>query len=114
MTREDRWRRSFEGFDFRYAFFGAEEYRIWIEEAGLIPRRVELIQKEMVQPGPEAFAGWIETTWHPYLERVPESRQRDFVSEIVARYLRLHPLDGEGRVHVGMVRLEAVAEKSRS
>ncbi|MDF0591909.1 class I SAM-dependent methyltransferase [Candidatus Methanocrinis natronophilus] len=111
MIKEDSWRRSFEGFDFRYAFFGAEEYRIWIEEAGLDPKRVELIQKDMVQPGAEAFAGWIDSTWLAYLERVPEGRRREFVSEVVGRYLRLHPPDGEGRVHVGMVRLEAVAEK---
>ncbi|MDF0594118.1 methyltransferase domain-containing protein [Methanotrichaceae archaeon M04Ac] len=111
IIKEDSWRRSFEGFDFRYAFFGPEEYRIWIEEAGLVPLRVELIQKDMVQPGPAGFAGWIESTWLPYLERVPEDRRREFISEIVGRYLRLHPPDGEGRVHVGMVRLEAVAER---
>jgi trans-aconitate methyltransferase len=113
MIKEDGWRRSFEGFDFLYAFFGAEEYRIWIEEAGLVPKRVELIQKDMIQPGPEAFAGWIESTWLPYLERVPEDRLREFISEVVERYLRLRPPDGEGRVHVGMVRLEAVAERPR-
>ncbi|UEC43677.1 MAG: putative Methyltransferase [Methanothrix sp.] len=113
MIKEDGWRRSFEGFDFLYAFFGAEEYRIWIEEAGLVPKRVELIQKDMIQPGPEAFAGWIESTWLPYLERVPEDRLREFISEVVERYLRLRPPDGEGRVHFGMVRLEAVAERPR-
>lgn len=111
MIAEDRWRRSFEGFDFRYAFFGPEEYRIWIEEAGLDPKRVELIPKDMVQPGPAGLAGWIESTWLPYLERVPEDRRREFISEVVGRYLRLHPPDGEGKVHVGMVRLEAVAER---
>jgi len=114
MIREERWHRYFEGFDFRYGFFGAEEYRGWLVESGLIPRRVELIPKEMVQPGPEEFRGWIETTWLPYTERVPEDLRRDFVSEIVDRYLRDHPLDGKGRVHVGMVRLEVVAEKPRS
>lgn len=113
MIAEDSWRRSFEVFDFRYAFFGPEEYRIWIEDAGLVPQRVELIQKDMVQPGPEAFAGWIESTWLPYLERVPEDRRREFISEVVGRYLRFHPPDGEGRVHVGMVRLEVAAERSR-
>jgi len=114
MTGEERWRSYFEGFDFRYAFFGPEEYRAWLEEAGLLPQRVELIPKEMIQPNPEAFASWIETTWHPYLERVPEGLRRDFISEIVDRYLSEHPLDDEGRVHVGMVRLEVVAEKGRS
>ncbi len=114
MIAEDGWRSFFEGFDFRYGFFGAEEYRGWLAESGLIPRRVELIAKDMVQPGPEEFRAWIETTWLPYTERVPEELRGDFVSEIVARYLRDHPLDGEGRVHVGMVRLEVVAEKPRS
>ena len=111
LIAEDRWRRYFEVFDFRYAFFGPEEYRIWIEEVGLYPKRVELIPKDMVQPGAQDFAGWIESTWLPYLERVPEDRRREFISEVVGRYLRLHPPDGEGRVHVGMVRLEAVAER---
>jgi trans-aconitate 2-methyltransferase len=114
MTGEDRWQSYFEGFDFRYGFFGPEEYRIWLEEAGLSPLRVELIPKEMVQPSPEALAGWIETTWHPYLERVPEKLRRDFISEIVDRYLRDHPLDAEGRVHVGMMRLEVAAKKGPS
>ncbi|KUK44115.1 MAG: methyltransferase domain-containing protein [Methanothrix sp.] len=114
MTGEERWRSCFEGFDFQYGFFGPDEYRVWLKEAGLSPLRAELIPKEMVQSNPAAFAGWIETTWHPYLERVPEDRRRDFVSEIVDRYLREHPLDAEGRVHVGMTRLEVVAEKGRS
>jgi trans-aconitate methyltransferase len=114
MTGEERWRSYFEGFDFRYAFFGPEEYRAWLEEAGLSPLRVELIPKEMVQPSPAGFVGWIETTWHPYLERIPEDLRCDFISEIVDRYLSEHPLDDEGRVHVGMVRLEVVAKKGRS
>jgi len=114
MTGEERWRPYFEGFDFRYGFFGPEEYRACLEEAGLLPQRVELIPKDMIQTSPAAFAGWIETTWHPYLERVPEGLRSDFISEIVDRYLSEHPLDDEGRVHVGMVRLEVVAEKGRS
>lgn len=114
MTREDRWRSCFEAFDFRYGFFGPEEYRAWLEEAGLLPRRIELIPKDMVQKDSKAFAGWIETTWHPYLERVPEDLRREFISEIVDRYLSEHPIDAERRVHVGMMRLEVVAEKGSS
>jgi len=114
MTSEERWRRYFNGFDFRYGFFGPEEYRIWLERSSLVPLRVELIPKDMIQPSPEAFASWIETTWLPYLERVPEDLRRDFVLEIVNRYIREHPLDGEGRVHVQMMRLEVEAEKAQS
>ena len=114
MTGEDRWRSYFGGFDFRYGFFGPEEYRAWLEEAGLMPQRVELIPKDMVQKDSKAFAGWIETTWHPYLERVPEELRREFIAEIVDRYLQQHPADDGGRVHVGMMRLEVVAEKGQS
>jgi|WetSurMetagenome_2_1015567.scaffolds.fasta_scaffold198558_2 hypothetical protein len=34
-----------------------------------------------------------------------------FYLQVVDRYIRVHPLDDEGNVHVGMVRLEVEAEK---
>lgn len=36
----------------------------------------------------------------------------DFISEVIDRYIQEHPLDDEGNVHVGMVRLEVEAEKN--
>jgi len=113
IISEERWCPYFQDFDFRYGFFGPEEYRIWLAQSGLQSLWVDLIPKDMIQQSPEAFAGWIETTWLPYLERVPEDFRREFVSEIVDRYIQDHPLDGEERVHVKMMRLEVVAEKVR-
>ena len=108
---EDRWAGYFKNFTFPYGFFGTEEYERWLNKAGLRAVRVELIPKEMVQSGIEGLASWVESTWLPYIERVPEGFQHDFINEISQGYVSAHPLDSDGQVHVRMVRLEVEAEK---
>lgn len=111
MMESDGWAKYFDGFEFPYGFYGPEEYEKWLSEAGLTPERVELVEKDMVQDGPAGLAGWIRTTWLPYTERVPESMREAFIRELVERYLRTHPADASGTVHVKMVRLEVEAKK---
>ena len=55
--------------------------------------------------------GWIRTTWLPYTGRVPEELRDEFIDRIAARYLERVPLDGDGKAHVDMVRLEVEARK---
>lgn len=114
LILEDKWSRYFEGFSFPYAFYGPEEYRAWMDASGLRTVRVELLQKDMVQRGREGLASWIESTWLPYIERVPEELRSDFIWAVVERYIRLHPPDENGDVHVRMVRLEVEAWKDDS
>ena len=73
---------------------------------------MDLVAKDMVQRGREGLISWVKATWLPYTERVPGDLQMDFICEVVDRYIREHPLDEEGNVHVGMVRLEVEAEKA--
>ena len=111
ITRE-AWRTFFQQSDQQtYWFLDHTEYRPWLAEAGLEARRVELTPKDMVHAGPEGLAGWLRTTWMPHTHRVPEAQREEFVQEVVAEYVRRHPLDAEGNVHVGMVRLEVEAVK---
>ncbi len=102
---------TFCGFSFRYGFFSPSEYLPWLETAGLLPVRVELIPKEMVYPARDGFCGWLRTTWLPYLERVPEARRSAFVDALADRFLTLYPSDPDGSVHVKMMRLEVEARK---
>lgn len=111
LLAELQWSRYFSGFSFRYGFFSPEEYRPWLSLAGLIPIRVGLIPKEMVYPGRDGLAGWIRTTWLPYLEQVPENQRPAFVDALVGRYLSLCPARSDGTIRVAMVRLEVVAQK---
>ncbi len=108
------WKQFFDGFSFPYGFFGAEEYSSFLVEAGLKPQRVELFPRDMKHAGAEELAGWIRTTWLPYTERLPLEQRDLFIKEIINRYLKNHPADAEGIIHLGMVRLEVEAYKPQT
>jgi len=114
MIKEEKWSPYFEGFQFPYGFYGPEEYRAWLDQSGLRAVRVELLQKDMVQKGRAGLASWIESTWLPYIQKVPVEMRSDFIQEVVDRYIQLHPLDENGDVHVRMARLEVEARKGDS
>ena len=111
LPADPRWGRFFPKRVTAYGFYGPEDYVPWLREAGLTPIRVELLERDMAQPGKEGLASWVRTTWLPYTHRVPEESRDDFVSDIVDRYVRSHPPDGDGTVHVQMTRLEVEATK---
>ncbi|HLN89175.1 MAG TPA: methyltransferase domain-containing protein [Candidatus Binatia bacterium] len=111
LLTESPWKEFFEGMTFPYGFFSAEEYRAFLDEAGLKALRVEMFPRDMKHAGAEGLAGWIRTTWLPYTERLPIEKRDVFVKEIVARYLKNHPADIKGVVHLGMMRLEVEAYK---
>ena len=110
MNREDKWSGYYMGFSFPYHFYGPDEYRSWLKQAGLKTRRVDLVPKDMIHEGKKGLEGIIRNTWLPYTERLPEKLRPQFVSEIADRYIECYPLV-EGLAHVKMARLEAEAEK---
>ncbi len=111
VTRMPEWSGYFRDFPFPYGFHGPDEYRVWMEEAGLCPGRVELIPKDMVHKGKGGLAGWVRTTWLPYTERIPGNLRPAFVDDIVDRFAESHPEDADGCLHLLMVRLEVEGTK---
>ena len=101
----------FDDFTFPYGFYGPAEYALWMREAGLLPSRIELIPKDMVQVDRAAFEGWVRTTWLPYTQRVPENKRKGFLAQFADSYIASNGADPEGAVHVKMVRLEVEALK---
>lgn len=110
LIRRPPWEPFFGAFSFPYGFYGPEEYEPWLRACGLAPRRVELLPKDMIQPDRAGLAGWVRTTWLPYTERVPAAERETFIEAVVDGFARAHPPDGQGRLHVAMVRLEVEAE----
>lgn len=100
-----------EKLHFPYGFYGDDEYQRWIAQARLKSRRVELIPKDMTHKGKEGLAGWLRSTWSPYLSRIPAQMKEAFIKAISDAYLVEHPPDKKGLVHVDMVRLEVEAVK---
>lgn len=106
-----RWSGFFKDFVDPYGFYSPDEYKPWLEAAGLSSHRVELIPKDMVH-GREGLAGWVRTTWLPYTQRIPVEQREEFIEEVVDDYLRLYPPDKDGHIHVQMIRLEVEAYKT--
>ncbi len=102
------WLSLFEGFVFPYAFHGPDAYRSLVSEAGLVPRRIEIIPKDMTQKGRDGLSGWIRTTWLPYIQRVPMDLRDRFIEDIVSGYELHHP-SRDGLFHIAMARLEVEA-----
>jgi trans-aconitate 2-methyltransferase len=111
LIKRNEWRNYFSGFSFPYGFYGIEEYREWLQEAGLQAKRVELIPKNAIHKDRSAFESWIRTTWLPYTQQVPEEKREIFISQLADDYLRQHPADENGVIHVNMIRLEVEALK---
>lgn len=111
MAAVEEWRSYLVNVESPYHFFSSEDYDKLIPEAGFKPVRIELLKKDMVHNGIEGFKGFIRTTWLPYTQRIPEEKRERFIHETAELYLKNYPIDEEGNVHIGMVRLEAEAEK---
>jgi len=105
------WEPYLKGIKFPYNFFSDEEYKVLVPEAGFNPIRIELIKKDMVHDGIEGFKGFIRTTWIPFTQSIPEEKREQFVSDTAELYVKNYPVDENGKVHIGMVRLEVEAVK---
>jgi trans-aconitate methyltransferase len=112
LARRPPWDAYLENFPCPYGFYGPEQYGPWLAAAGLEARRMELLPKQMRQRGRAGLSGWIRTTWLPYTERLPAEMREAFVSEVVERYLAVHPAGPGGMVRVRMVRLEVEAVRA--
>ncbi len=108
----EAWRGYFVDFSYSFGFHSPEDYEKWLEESGLIPKRVELVPRDMAMEGREGVEAWIRTTWLPFTQRIPENERERFIRELADGYVGLYPADADGVVHATSVRLEIEAEKA--
>ena len=106
LIKSERWARYFNGFSFPYGFYSPEEYTAWLTDLHFKIGRAELIPKQMVFENRQSLAHWIETTWLPYTQAVPEHFRNEFISEMTDAYIREYPAHEDGLIYVRMVRLE--------
>jgi trans-aconitate 2-methyltransferase len=128
--RLKRWREFFRQMPTPYFFYAPEDYKKWLPKFGFKIQKLKLAPKDATYPGAEGFATWLRTTWIPYVQRVPEivgqasslpvsgktpdplkTPREEFIAAVTQRYVAKHPPDGDGKVHVKMVRLEIDAIK---
>ncbi len=111
LIESDNWKNFFSDFTFPYGFYSPCEYEPWLKEAGFTIHTIELKPKLMIHKNIDEFKGWIETTWFPYINRVPDEKRELFISMIAERYTEKFPPKKDERIEVVMQRLEVMAEK---
>jgi trans-aconitate methyltransferase len=111
VTARPAWRDYFVARPRGYFFYHPDDYRRWTGEANLHLLDARLVAKDLRQLGVGGMAGWIRSTWLPYVERVPADQRDDFAVEVAEEYVAAQPTDAAGVVHVAMVRLEVEARR---
>jgi trans-aconitate 2-methyltransferase len=111
LIKKNEWSCYFQGFNFPYGFYDADEYRRWLRDAGFQIIRVELIPKEGIHQNRKALEAWIRTTWLPHTQQVPAEKRDTFITQFAKTYLENHPPEDDGRMYVNLVRLEVEARK---
>jgi len=111
MIASKRWSSYYTEFKFPWHFHGPLEYRDWLITAGFSPLSVELVPKDMIHEGLPELTAWIETTWLPFLEALPEVERGVFVKAVAHAYEKNYPPDAQGRLHTKMFRLQILAER---
>lgn len=109
LVTQSHWKGYFRDFRYPWFFPSVEEYRGLVERAGLFAQRIQLVPKDMAHNGEDALAGWLQTVFLPYTERLPEALREDFVGKVANAYIKRRPPDENGGIHVKMVRLEVEA-----
>jgi len=107
-----KWVKYFNNFSYKWGFFSDNEYIAFLKKAGLKINNVELVPKKMVYKNKEGLKSWIRTTWQPYLERVPDNLQSQFINDVASNYVAKFPNDIDDSIIIKMSRLEVSAEKS--
>lgn len=100
-----------QGYKPPYHFCSDTYYNNLLHQAGFSKYNAKLIQKDMIHDNVTAFRGWLETTWFPFIDRIPKSLKETFLKEWIDAYLYYFPQDENGKIHIAMIRLEVEAVK---
>jgi trans-aconitate 2-methyltransferase len=111
LAQFERWGSFLSGVASPHHFCDAEEYKKWLPQAGLAPRRVERVPKSMRLAGKSGLEGWLRTTWVPYTDRIPTGQRSQFLEELAQRVQARCELDPNGEILLPMVNLEVEAKK---
>jgi trans-aconitate methyltransferase len=112
LAEHEPWRRWLADVHVPWYFYGPEEYRVWLPDAGFLTQRVELVSRQMRQPGLAGLESWLRTAWMPYTDRVPPDDRASFVSQVAEQVAARCTVENDGSVVLPMVNLEVEASRS--
>lgn len=110
VSMKERWRGYFKDFVTGWNFPTKETLETLLTENHFETRYLEVIEQEDIFPSKEVFQNFI-SHWFPYVQPIPTDLRRQFMSEVIERFVELQPLDNNQCLHFCVKRLEVVAVK---
>ena len=106
-----KWSSYFQNFSTGWNFVKQEEYEKLLSFQKFTPSRIAVVPQKDIFPSKEVFKNFIGQ-WFPYLRALPESLKKEFLAEVIDRFLELESPFPNGEIHFKIRRLEVVATKS--
>lgn len=110
MAKQEKWCGYFDNAVSLFCFKTLGEWANAIEEANMVPEKLEFIDASFEYPSIQAFADSL-SSWVPY-GKIPEDNRLEFIDEIVTSYLKRTPCLPNGRVLYCLDELVIVASKN--
>jgi trans-aconitate methyltransferase len=109
VAKQQRWCDYFGNRPSVFSFYTLAEWATLIEEAGMIPENLKLIDVSFDYPEKQSFADSI-AAWIPF-GTIPEDKKSEYVQDVVEAYINAYPCDPNGVVHYHLDELVIIASK---
>ncbi|HEX2548693.1 MAG TPA: methyltransferase domain-containing protein [Gammaproteobacteria bacterium] len=109
VAKRDCWRTYFDGESSVFHFFSCAEWASLIEEAGLIPEKLQLIDASLDYKSIKEFSDSLKS-WIPF-GTIPEDKRDVYVRDIVEAYIQITPCSPQGTVYYHIDELLILASK---
>lgn len=110
VAEKGEWKGYFKNFTSGFHLVTPTQFVNYIEKAGLLLTRIEVVTVDDVFDSKELFMQWI-TAWLQHLRFLPKEKHEQFMLEIIDRYLEKHPVDEKGKIHFYDYWMEVEAQK---
>ena len=111
LITSEKWEDYFITFYPKSNLYKKEDYKSLLEKMHFETLKVKMIPTDETFASVEQFQEYI-VSWLPYLEAVPKELQEEFMKEFMQKYLKIFPVDAEGKVHFLVEKLEILAQKN--
>ncbi|MBT6120809.1 methyltransferase domain-containing protein [bacterium] len=111
LTAKEAWASYFKEYQEKWHFYDDKTYIDWVVDTGFKPISVKLVPTIMTYKERAGLSGWIRTTWHPYLDYLPEHKKHRFIQLVVDDVVNQVGVNSNGNLIIPMMRLEVIAVK---
>lgn len=111
LITSEKWEDYFITFYPKSNLYKKEEYKNLLEKMHFQALEFKTIPVDETFASVDQFKEYI-LPWLPYVDVIPKELQEEFMKEFMQKYLKIFPIDAEGKVHFLVEKLEILAQKT--